>query len=150
MNHNSLEAIDYLREKANISYEEAMHLLNENGNDVLRVMVELEKQGRLYDQDPPKQRADDYYWDHYNQNDAPQEGKLAKAWRDFSRTRVSINKKNAEGETETVTQISGPLAAGIALAAPQLTVIAGALGLASGYSVNLQKEGDEKSKNEDN
>ena len=49
-NNEMLQNIEYLREKANITYEEASELLNDNGGDVMRVMIELEKQGRLNEQ----------------------------------------------------------------------------------------------------
>ena len=45
-----LEKVEKLRNKANISYEEAKSILNETDGDLLEAMIMLEKQGRL---DPP-------------------------------------------------------------------------------------------------
>lgn len=45
-----LEKVEKLREKTNISYEEAKKILTETDGDLLEAMILLEKQGRI---DPP-------------------------------------------------------------------------------------------------
>lgn len=47
MEHNHMENIDFLRERAEISYEEAVTLLDRFDGDVTRCMIELERQGKL-------------------------------------------------------------------------------------------------------
>ncbi|MFP4698026.1 MAG: DUF4342 domain-containing protein [Eubacteriales bacterium] len=43
----SIEQIEYLRSKGNISYEEAKHLLEKYDGDVVKALCELEKRGKL-------------------------------------------------------------------------------------------------------
>ncbi len=43
----TMEQIDYLREKAAISYEEAVEVLEKNDGDLAHCMVDLERRGRL-------------------------------------------------------------------------------------------------------
>ena len=43
----TIEQIDYLREKATLSYEEAMELLERCDGDLTRCLVDLERRGRL-------------------------------------------------------------------------------------------------------
>ncbi len=45
-----LRNIEYLREKADVSYEEAQALLERFEGNVMRALVELEHQGRIYGQ----------------------------------------------------------------------------------------------------
>jgi hypothetical protein len=47
MNRDLLEKVEYLRSKANISYEEAVSLLERFDEDMTRVLVELERSGRI-------------------------------------------------------------------------------------------------------
>ncbi len=51
---DNLEKVEKLRERANVSYEEARQALEENNWDMLDAMVSLEKQGKV---DGPKQSS---------------------------------------------------------------------------------------------
>ena len=42
MNNEMIQNIEYLREKANVSYEEATELLENNNGDVMHAMIELD------------------------------------------------------------------------------------------------------------
>lgn len=141
-NMDRLQAIDYLREKANVSYEEAMQLLDQHDGDVMPVMVELEKQGRLYAQRHDRNTQAD--WQANVESDVHEATTKAKSFlKDFANTRVVIEKKGQDGEAETVANVSAPIAAGITVFAPYITLAAGALGLATGYNVKVEKKEDE-------
>ena len=47
MKKHEIEQIDYLREKAGLTYEEALGLLEKNDGDLAQCVVELERQGRI-------------------------------------------------------------------------------------------------------
>ncbi|GHU73786.1 hypothetical protein AGMMS49992_13520 [Clostridia bacterium] len=48
MNKEFFEKVEYLRANANVSYEEATALLERYDGDLTRVMIELERDNRLY------------------------------------------------------------------------------------------------------
>jgi hypothetical protein len=58
----TLEQIDYLREKATISYEEAMETLERFDGDLARCLVDLERRGRIK---PPPRRPSQEGGQHY-------------------------------------------------------------------------------------
>ncbi len=47
MNNHNIEQVDYLRNKAGITYEEAIELLDRFGGDLPQCLVELERSGRI-------------------------------------------------------------------------------------------------------
>ena len=47
MQKHEIEQIDYLRDKAGLTYEEAINLLEKNDGDLTKCVVELERQGRI-------------------------------------------------------------------------------------------------------
>ena len=47
MMKHEIEQIDYLREKAGLTYEEAINLLEKYDDDLTQCVVELERQGRI-------------------------------------------------------------------------------------------------------
>ncbi len=54
MNKGTIEQIDYLRDKAGLSYEEAVNMLEQFDGDLARCMVELERIGRIRPEDMPQ------------------------------------------------------------------------------------------------
>jgi len=47
MKRHEIDQIDYLRDKAGLTYEEALSLLEANDGDLAKCVVELERQGRI-------------------------------------------------------------------------------------------------------
>ena len=95
-----IQNIEYLHEKANVSYEEAMELLQNSNGDVMRAMIELEKQGRLYSQPDDCSKAWNERQFHEELNEA--KGKAKSFLNKARQTRLVIEKKNNRGEKETV------------------------------------------------
>lgn len=58
---DELEKVEKLREKANVTYEEAKNALQENNWDLLDAMVALEKQGKV------KREGSESYSTHYEE-----------------------------------------------------------------------------------
>lgn len=140
MNDEMLRNIEYLREKADVSYEEAATLLERYDGNVMRVLVELERQGRIF----PQGNAD--YNRQYTSPPRPEKnsgsntkekasGFITKAFQH----RLVVEKNN-NGEKETVANLSAPYCAGAAIVAPHLAVASVALMFVCGYRVRLKKE----------
>ena len=56
MKKHEIEQIDYLRDKAGLTYEEAIGLLEKNDGDLTKCVVELERQGRIRPERNPEGR----------------------------------------------------------------------------------------------
>ena len=76
----TLEDVELLRAKANISYEEAVALLDKYNGNVADALVELERKGRIAGS-------------NYKKNN-PNEGGVKKFFRSLLRTRVLIRRKD--------------------------------------------------------
>ena len=138
MSGDMLEKANYLREKANVTYEEAMQLLDKNNGDIVASLVELEKQGRLYTQQPDGRDHANYC--HQDVQEARK--KAAALFKDACKTRVVIERQNGNGEKETVANVSAPVAAAITVVAPYISLAAGAFALATGHQFKIKKEND--------
>jgi hypothetical protein len=138
MSGDMLDKVDYLRERADVTYEEAMQLLEKNSGDVVASLVELEKQGRIY-----THQADcrEHFRMHHSHHDAQEARKKAATFfKDACNTRIVIEKHNENGENETVANVSAPVAACITVVAPYLSLAAGAIALATGHQFKIKKE----------
>jgi translation elongation factor EF-Ts len=141
MNRDILEKADYLRERANVTYEEAMQLLEQNNGDVAASLVELEKQGRVYAQKSDGRERDKMHYCHQDVQEAKE--KAANFFKDACKTRIVIEKQNGNGEKETVANVSAPVAAVITVVAPYLSLAAGVFALATGHQFKIKKENGE-------
>lgn len=145
MNDDMLRNIEYLREKADVSYEEAMGLLEKFDGNVMRVLVELERQGRVY---PQGGQADYDYtsqpkeeWHEHARKEAKDAKKQAAGFASQAlRHRVIVERKTNEGEKEVVANLSAPYCAGATLVAPWLAVGSVALMFVMGYKVKIKKD----------
>ncbi|MDR1570213.1 MAG: hypothetical protein LBS72_06985 [Oscillospiraceae bacterium] len=64
-NPDLLEKIEYLREKADIGYEEALTLLERFDGDMTRILIELERSNKLRKEpEPASDRASDYSYQY--------------------------------------------------------------------------------------
>lgn len=141
MNNDMLQNIEYLREKANVSYEEAGQLLEQFDGNVMSAIVELEKRGRLYSQ-KASGNAQSENAEKWQKEANEAKNKASSFFKEVGKTRLVIEKRRGDGEMETIANVSAPLAAGVTIFAPYITLAATAVGLASGYQVKVEKNGE--------
>lgn len=142
-NNDMLQSIDYLREKANVSYEEAVKLLERFDGNVMSAIVELERRGLLYSQHTSGHAQPDGT-EQWQRDVDEAKNKAASFIQKAVKTRVVIEKKGDNGETETIANVSAPIAAGVTLFAPYVALAATAVGFATGYAVKLERPEDQK------
>lgn len=138
MNHDMLENIEYLRERSDVSYEEAMELLEKYDGNVMRSLVELEKQGRVYGRSYVSARQESC-----NKKQQERKSKTCSFIKNVTNTCFVVQK---EGENDAALKISAPIVAGAAIFAPQITLAATALGIASGYKLRVENKEEQKEK----
>ncbi|MDL2317468.1 hypothetical protein LJC74_00045 [Eubacteriales bacterium OttesenSCG-928-A19] len=141
MNDDMLRNIEYLREKADVSYEEASTLLERYDGNVMRVLVELERQGRIYAQDGYGQTTQKRSTAGQQKSDAREKatGFINKAFQHH----VVVESGSGESK-KTVADLSAPYVAGAAIIAPHLAAASVALMFISGYRVRIRKEKDKQ------
>ena len=133
MTEDMFEKTVYLRERADVTYEEAAQLLSKNDGDVVACLVELEKQGRVYGGDHTHKHSNAYYT-----QDAKE--KVTSFFKEASKTRIVIEKRKENGDPQEVVNVSAPIAAGITLLAPYLSLAGGVIALVTGHQVKVQKD----------
>lgn len=147
MNNDMLKNIDYLREKADVSYEEAETLLERYDGNVMRVLVELERQGRVF-QNP---NAEYNHSGQQFQNDLNDAKEKASSFFDKAlHTRLVVEKKDDDGKKETIANLNLPFAAGMAIVAPWVAVGSAAIAFATGHNIKFKadKKKDEEKDNQ--
>lgn len=145
-NNDMLANIEYLREKANISYEEAEQLLEANDGNVMRVLVELEREGRVYTQGGTAKHDWRQYDEKAEKNCEATKKRTRTFVRGALRTKLLIEKQGDE-EKNVAAAVPLPFAVAFALGAPWVTVATAGVVLATGYNLRLEK--DEKDAAED-
>jgi len=148
MQDDTLRNIEYLREKADVSYEEAMELLTKFDGNVMRALVELERQGRVYsarpvDDDglpPHYTHADHQRYQQDRQKEKAQEAKKkASGFVSRALEHRLVVESGAGDDKKTVANLSAPYVAGAAVIAPHLAVASVGLMFLLGYRVKLKK-----------
>ena len=135
INDEVLRNIEYLREKADVSYEEAVTLLERFDGNVMRVLVELERQGRVH------QPADT--GGAYGKPSGQGAPKKKTDGRSFFEKALQhrLVIENGSGENkETIANLSAPFCAGAAIVAPHLAIGAVALMFVMGYRVKVKQK----------
>jgi hypothetical protein len=132
MTDDMLQKIVTLRERADVTYEEAAQVLTKNDGNVAASLIELEKQGRVYGGGHAKMQ--------HNYCTQETKEKVTTFFREACKTRIVIEKRKENGDRETIANVSAPVAAGITILAPYLTLAAGVIALATGHSVKVTKE----------
>ncbi len=135
MTDDMLQKIVTLRERTNVTYEEAAQILTKNNGDVVASLVELEKQGRVNGGEHAKMQ-------HNNCCTQETREKVTSFFKEACKTRIVIEKRNENGDRETVVNVNAPVAAGITIVAPYLTLAAGVIALATGHQFKVKKEND--------
>lgn len=138
MNDDMLRNIEYLREKADVSYEEAGTLLERFDGNVMRVLVELERQGRVYPQGhgetergytaPPPPPI--------NETREKAQSMFNKAFQHH----IIVEKGTGKNKS-VIADLSAPYVAGATVVAPWLTAASVGIMFACGYKVRWRKEG---------
>ena len=138
MNNDMLANIEYLREKADVSYEEAERLLEQHDGNVMRVLVELEQQGRVYAQPHGghDRTSEQQHRDNFDEAKEKATSFINKAFQ----THLVVERKNENGEKETVANLNLPFAAGVTIVAPWLTLATAGIAAVTGHSVKIEKE----------
>lgn len=140
-----LSSIEYLRQKANVTYEEAVELLERYEGNVMRALVELEQQGRVYPQGSAEKAETDSQHAQRHVNEAKE--KTASFLQKAFENRLVVERKNDSGEKELVANVSMPFAVGVAVFAPYLAVATAAVAFATGHNVNIRKEKKDEQQN---
>lgn len=124
--------IEYLRDKADCSYEEAMALLEKFDGNLMRALVELERQGKVKQPGAPKTASG------ASQEKPKQDaGKKAASFIERAlRQRIVVESPEHK---ETIANLSAPYCAAAAIIAPHLLVPSVALMFIMGYRVKLGK-----------
>ena len=135
MTNDMVQKTVYLRERADVTYEEAAQMLTKNDGDVVACLVELEKQGRVYGGEHVHMNNNDHYAQEAKE-------KVTSFFKEACKTRIVIEKHKENGDRETVANLSAPVAAGITILAPYLSLAAGVIALATGHQVKVKKEND--------
>ncbi len=139
MNNDMLQKIEYLREKADVSYDEAMQLLERNDGDIMRALIALEKQGRVYGHDADGGQQT-YQQHHYHDHVEEARQKADSFFKKASKTRVVVEKNGEDGDKKTVANVSAPIAACVLVFAPHFTLAAGVIALITGHQFRVKKE----------
>ncbi len=140
MNDDTIRNIEYLREKADVSYEEAATLLERYDGNVMRVLVELERQGRIYGQ---QATASDEAWQE-TPKDNPQD---ARSKANKAKVADAINRafeyhmviEGGNGEKKTIADLSAPFVVGATVFAPHLAIASAAITFVCGYRVRFKR-----------
>ena len=133
MTDNMLQKIVYLRERADVTYEEAAQMLTNNNGDVAACLVELEKQGRVKEGEHAKMQ-------HNNCCTQETKEKVTNFFKEACKTRVVIEKRKENGDRVTIANLNAPVAAGITILAPYLALAAGVIALVTGHQFKVTKE----------
>jgi len=126
-----LKNIEYLRERSDVSYEEAQELLTRFDGNLMRVLVELERQGRIRPQNSGKTTATAH-------KAAPKEPGF---WSKALRYRVVAEdpKRKTGDKPEVIINLSAVFCAAVLLFAPHLAVGSLVLSFILGYHIRIAK-----------
>lgn len=143
MNDDMLRNIEYLREKADVSYEQAAELLTRFDGNVMRVLVELERQGRVYPQGNPN--AGWQQTEYHHPNERPRYGKKdpkkqASSFISQALQHRLVIESGKGDKKKTIANLSAPYCAGAAVVAPHLAIASVGMMFILGYRVKVEKQ----------
>ncbi len=125
----TIEQVEYLRTKADITYEEAVEILEKYQGDVAKCLVELEKIGKI--------RNNTYTNNNNSNQNSGEEFKknVKKVYNNSVRHRFIIKK----GDT-VIVNLSLLYMLAALIVAPHLTIVSAIAAIFLGYKINIQKE----------
>ena len=133
MTDDMLQKIVTLRERADVTYEEAAQILTKNNGDVAASLVELEKQGRVDGGEHAKMQ-------HNTSCTQETKEKVTSFFKEACKTRIVVEKRKGNGDRVTIVNLNAPAAAGITILAPYLALAAGVIAFATGHQFKITKE----------
>lgn len=116
----NLELIEKLRERANVSYEEAKEALEKCNGDIVDALIYLEKQDKI--KPPPKESGAAGFW-----------AGLKRLIKKCHATRLVISKNN-----ENVVSLPLTVVIIITVIAPPITVVGLLVALFTGYKIRIK------------
>ena len=144
MHDDMLRNIEYLREKADVSYEEAAKLLENFDGNVMRVLVELERQGRVFSQGAPSDENWRDYKHHESYKKREQEYQTVKKQASgfiSQALQYRLVVESGKGDKKrTIADISAPYVAAASILAPYVAIPSVGLMFLMGYRVKLEKQ----------
>ena len=135
MDSYTIEDIELLREKSGISYQEAVALLDYHNGSVARALIDLEKNGRLKDENQEK-GTDRTMNANEKKND--NKTKALNFLQKLYRTRIKIHK----GDTPII-NLSVLFGAACLLFAPHMTIIGVIISMILGYKYSFSRMDEE-------
>ncbi len=126
----SIEDIEQIRRRSGITYEEAVSMLDYHNGDVARVLIDLEKSGRLHEMSGTRTRES-------QENSSRKGGKFMNFIQKALRTRIKVRK----GETLIINlSVLFVVAAAVLMGLHRafgIAVLGLILGLMMGYQINI-------------
>ncbi|MEN6389200.1 MAG: DUF4342 domain-containing protein [Syntrophomonas sp.] len=116
----NLELIEMLRERANVSYEEAKEALEKCNGDIVDALIYLEKQDKI--KPPPKENGAAGFW-----------GSLKRLVKKCHATRLIITKNN-----ENIVDLPLTVVIIITVIAPPITIAGLLVALFTGYKIRVK------------
>ena len=124
----SMEDVEFIRSKSGISYEEAVSMLDYHNGDVARVLIDLERSGRLNGAGTQKQPTANETGKGRN--------KIMNFIQKMYRTRLKVKK----GDTVIINLSVLFTALAVILFSPHLTILSLILGLLLGYRISIDTD----------
>lgn len=125
----TLEDVELIRNKSGVSYEEAINLLDSHNGDAARVLADLEKKGRLKENNGTRAAET-----RTEQKDGG--SKIMSFIQKLYRTRIKVLK----GETTIVNLSVLFMALAVLIFSPHLAILSLILGLILGYRITIDKD----------
>ena len=128
----SVEDIDIIRRKSGLSYQEAVSMLDYHNGDVVRVLIDLEKKGKLKEDGKME-----------NVQKSFTEGKSRSKFVNFIQKLYRIRMKVQKGETVIANLSVLYVGLAVILFSPHLAILSLILGLLLGYRITVDQNDPE-------
>ena len=142
MNNYSIEDIELIRRKSGITYEEAVSLLDYHSGDVARVLIDLERNGRLKEEKTNSAEAGKTV--RSGEAGEKNRGPFLRFLQKMYRTRVKVHKD----KTVIINLSALFVALAVILFSPHLAIVSLILSLILGYRISIDTN-DEAFQGED-
>ena len=138
---NMRQDIEYLCGRANITREEAEELLKKNNNSVVRVLLDLEQQGRVnISQEGNRADTPTDNWQRVACDKGEETLKMVKK---ALNGRLVVD-KTVDGNEQTILNVNMPVAIGAAIIAPYLALASVAVGAVTGFRMRVVHTNDDE------
>jgi len=140
MNNELFEKVEYLRENANIGYEDAATLLERCDGDLTKAMIELERTNRVHGSAAQKESP----WDNMFTRGKERVQKIPEEnwFKKLTKSKVQFTR---DGEKVAEVPVIAPIAAAILM--PYAAVVGAVVGGLAGYRVRTEKKAEQDNGN---